>query len=227
MPLRLPVRARPDARITTRPGAQKRAGKFGRGIGISTTIKKVHAPVALCDDARVLPNIVLIGFMGCGKSSVGRRLAHLAGHRFVDSDELVTQSENCSIAEIFAKGGEETFRDAESKALSGLVGVEGIVLATGGGAILRETNRAVLRRIGIVAWLDADPDILFARATRTNRRPLLQTENPRATFDALLAARREIYELAADFHFDSTRFGHDEVAKRLLDQALEIQSAGA
>lgn len=179
----------------------------------------------LCDNLDVLPNIVLIGFMGCGKSSVGRRLASLTGHRFLDSDELVIQSENCSIAEIFAKGGEEPFREAESKVLNDLIGVVGVVLATGGGAILREANRSTLHRIGVVAWLDAEPDILFERATRSNRRPLLQTENPRKSFDELLAARREVYEAAADFRFDSTRFGHDDVAKRLLEQALKHQTA--
>jgi len=193
----------------------------------SQAIKKVHGSGALCENGGVIPNIVLIGFMGCGKSSVGRRLARLTGHRFLDSDELVTQSENRSIAEIFSTGGEKDFRDAESKVLDDLVGVAGVVLATGGGAILREANRMALRRIGVVAWLDADPDILFERATRSNRRPLLQTEDPRKSFDDLFAVRREIYELAADFRFDSTRFDHDEVAKRLLAQALRHQATKA
>ena len=185
------------------------------------TIKKVHSQVMMCDHADVLPNIVIIGFMGCGKSSVGRRLAGLTGHRFLDSDELVAHSEGRSIADIFANDGEAAFRDAESKVLADLAGVAGLILATGGGAILRETNRTALRKIGIVAWLDAAPDVLFERATRSNRRPLLQTEDPRKTFDDLLAARRETYELASDFRFDSTRFGHDDVAQRLLELALK------
>ena len=172
----------------------------------------------------MLPNIVLIGFMGCGKSSVGRRLAGLTGHRFLDSDELIAQSENRSIADIFSKDGEEIFRESETRVLADLVGVAGVVLATGGGAILREANRAALHRIGIVAWLDADPDVLFERATRSNRRPLLQTENPRKSFDEIFASRRSVYELAADFRFDSTQFGHDDVAKRILELALKHPS---
>ncbi len=162
--------------------------------------------------------------MGCGKSSVGRRLAALTGHRFVDTDELIIQAENQSIAEIFAAVGEEAFRDIEERTVAGLVGVAGIVLATGGGAVLRESNRAAMKKIGTVAWLDADPDALFERASRSQRRPLLQTGNPRETFDTLLESRRAIYEAAADFRLDSTGLGHDEVAQRILEQTMRLQA---
>ena len=112
--------------------------------------------------------------MGSGKSSVGRRLSGLTGHRFVDVDELVMQAEGRSVSEIFAQLGESHFRDLEQSTLEDLVGVCGIVLSTGGGLVLRPTNRETLKRIGIVAWLDADPEILFERAMRSGRRPLLQ-----------------------------------------------------
>ncbi|HEY5705555.1 MAG TPA: shikimate kinase [Terrimicrobiaceae bacterium] len=168
----------------------------------------------------MLPNLVLIGFMGCGKSSVGRRLAGLTGHRFVDTDELVVQSEGRNIAEIFSRSGEEYFRDAEQRTLENLVGVCGIVLSTGGGLVLRPANRETLKRIGVVAWLDASPDSLFERAIRSGRRPLLQTEDQRKTFDELLSIRRELYSLTADFRIDSTRLSHDEAAQMLLDEAL-------
>ncbi|MFA7344447.1 MAG: shikimate kinase [Terrimicrobiaceae bacterium] len=172
----------------------------------------------------MLPNIVLIGFMGCGKSSVGRRLASLTGHRFVDTDELVAQAENKSITEIFASGGEEVFREIEGRVLADLVGVAGIVLATGGGAVLREANRVAMKKIGAVAWLDADPDALFERASRSQRRPLLQTENPRKTFGDLLASRRAIYEAAADFRLDSTGLAHDDVARNILERTMRLQA---
>jgi shikimate kinase len=168
----------------------------------------------------VLPNLVLIGFMGCGKSSVGRRLSGLTGHRFVDLDELVMHAEGRSIAEIFSQHGESHFRDLEQRALEDLVGVCGIVLSTGGGLVLRSANRETLKRIGIVAWLDADPEILFERATRSGRRPLLQTEDPKRTFDELLSVRRSLYEITADFRVDSSRLSHDEAAQTLLDEAL-------
>jgi shikimate kinase len=161
--------------------------------------------------------------MGCGKSSVGRRLAALTGHRFMDTDEMIVQAEDRSIAEIFATDGEEYFRGVETRILRESVGLCGVIFSTGGGAILREENRTILRQIGLIAWLDADREILFERASRSGRRPLLQTDNPRAAFDALLAARRDIYTAAADFRIDSTALGHDEAAQMLLDEALRCR----
>jgi len=161
--------------------------------------------------------------MGCGKSSVGRRLASLTGHRFVDTDDQIVQGEGRSIAEIFASDGEEFFREVEKRTVEGFVGVCGIVLSSGGGLILRQENRETLKKIGIVAWLDADPDVLFERATRSGKRPLLQTDNPRETFDRLLDSRRGFYTEAADFRLDSTGLGHDEAAQRLLDEAMRFR----
>jgi len=168
----------------------------------------------------VLPNIVLIGFMGCGKSSVGRRLAGLTGHRFVDTDDLVTQAEDRSISEIFADAGEAYFREVEQRVLEETVGVCGIILSTGGGLVLREPNQVALRKIGVIGWLDADPEVLFERASRSGKRPLLQTENPRETFDRLLDSRLGIYTEVADFRIDTTQMNHDEAAQHVLDEAL-------
>lgn len=165
------------------------------------------------------PNLILIGFMGCGKSSVGRRLAGMTGHRFVDTDDLIVQSEGESISEIFATKGENYFRDLEQRTLEELVGSCGVILSTGGGLILRETNRETLKRIGLIAWLDADPEVLFERASRSGKRPLLQTDNPRETFDTLLSSRRSLYESMATFRIDSTHLTHDEVAESVLKEA--------
>jgi len=158
--------------------------------------------------------------MGCGKSSVGRRLSGLTGHRFVDTDELIVQSEGRNIPEIFSRNGEVYFRDVEQRSLEKLVGICGIILSTGGGLVLRPANRQTLKKIGIVAWLDASPDALFERAMRSGKRPLLQTEDPRKTFDDLLSVRQEVYVLTADFRIDSTRLSHDQAAQMLLDEAL-------
>jgi shikimate kinase len=166
----------------------------------------------------VLPNIVLIGFMGCGKSSVGRRIATATGHRFVDTDEVVSARAGCSISQIFAEQGEARFRELETEALRDLALESGVVLATGGGIILREENREALRKIGPVVWLDADPEVLFERVSRNKKRPLLQTDDPRGTFDALLASRRPIYESAADCHIDSTGLSHDDVAHAVVEK---------
>lgn len=172
----------------------------------------------------MLPNFVLVGFMGCGKTTVGRRLASITGHRFVDADELIVKDQGKSISAIFAERGEGGFREIEERVLSELVGVAGIVLSTGGGAILREANRITLKKIGIVIWLDAQPDVLFERAMRSGRRPLLKTENPRQAFDALLAERRPIYENTAALRFDSTGIDHEEVARRVLDLSMRFQA---
>lgn len=166
------------------------------------------------------PNLVLVGFMGCGKSSVGRRLASLTGLQYIDSDDLIAQAEGCTIAEIFARAGEESFRETEHRTLAALCGTQKIILATGGGAILRADNRDILRQIGVVGWLDAEPDHLFERASRSGRRPLLQVENPRAAFDHLLANRRHLYEQVADFRLDTTSLDHDAAAQAFLDEAL-------
>lgn len=172
----------------------------------------------------MLPNIVLIGFMGSGKSSVGRHLAAQIGHRFVDTDDLVVEKAGCSIPTIFQQRGEAEFRDLETEVLRSIEGVCGIVLATGGGIVLRETNRLLLKTIGIVVWLDAEPDLIFERVSRNNRRPLLQTENPRATFDALREARAPIYEAAAHFRMDSSNFSHEQAAKEILQEAMRFRA---
>lgn len=165
----------------------------------------------------MMANIVFIGFMGSGKSSVGRHVASMTGHRFVDTDDLVCQKARMDISSIFATFGEEHFRELETECLKELVGICGIVLATGGGLILREENRALLKKIGVVAWLDADPDVIFERVNRNNRRPLLATENPRKTFDELRSSRLAIYEETASFKVDSTELTHSQAARSVLE----------
>ncbi len=165
--------------------------------------------------------------MGCGKSSVGRRIASNTGHRFADTDEIVAARAGRSISRIFAEQGEAHFRELETAALKELSDASGIVLATGGGIILREKNRAALRSIGPVMWLDAAPDVLFGRVSRNRKRPLLHTGDPRATFDALLTARRPIYEETANFRIDSTGLSHDEVARIAVEEAAKIAAREA
>jgi shikimate kinase len=162
--------------------------------------------------------------MGCGKSSVGRRLAHLTGHRFVDTDDLIIEKSGMPIPALFAEQREDGFRQIESQVLADLIGVCGIVLATGGGIVTRPQNLPVLHDVGIVGWLDSDPDLLFERVFRNQRRPLLQTGDPRATFDQLLASRLELYESASDFRVDSSGRTHDEAARDILDESMRAQA---
>ncbi len=165
--------------------------------------------------------------MGCGKSSVGRRIASNTGHRFVDTDEVVSSRAGRSISQIFSDLGEARFRELETEALAELSTASGIVLATGGGIILHEENREALRRIGPVIWLDADPDILFERVSRNKKRPLLRTDDPRATFDALLASRQPVYEAASDHRVDSTGLSHEDVARIVVEKSRAERPGGA
>ena len=160
--------------------------------------------------------------MGSGKSSVGRHVAALTGHRFVDTDQLIVRKQRMEISAIFAQHGEAYFRDLETECLQELVGVCGIVLATGGGLVLRSENRALLHEIGVVIWLDANPNLIFERVSRNNRRPLLATENPRATFDKLRTERLPIYEEAADFCVDSTGLTHEQTARQAYEGARRV-----
>jgi len=173
-------------------------------------------------------NIILIGFMGCGKSSIGRRLASRVGHAFLDSDELIIESAaGRSISDIFAKEGEERFRERETRALQGLIGSTSIVLATGGGAVLRPVNREILHNIGTTVWLHAAPEILFERANRSRKRPLLEVENPRTTFNALLEARLPVYEEAADLKIDASGLSHEQTVESIVNAVAGADSHGA
>jgi shikimate kinase len=159
---------------------------------------------------------VLIGFMGAGKSSVGRCLQRLTGLGRIDTDELISQKLQLSIAEIFAKHGEERFRDAEAELLRELSPDRPSVIVTGGGVVLRADNVVLLKQLGAIVWLDAPEEILFERATRKNDRPLLQTEDPREAFAKLLETRRPIYENAANIRIETSNLKHEEVAEEII-----------
>jgi shikimate kinase len=164
--------------------------------------------------------IVLIGFMGAGKSSVGRTLARMTGRPRFDTDEMVSARFGLTIPEIFETHGEEKFREAETEALRELADKEGAIIVTGGGIVLRPENVALLRKLGTIVNLEADEEILFRRISRRATRPLLRTENPRATLTELLAVRRPLYEAAADIQVNTSLLTHDQVASRILE-ALE------
>jgi shikimate kinase len=161
--------------------------------------------------------IVLVGFMGAGKSSVGRTLARLSGLPRFDTDEIVAARFGLTVSEIFEKHGEETFREAETEALREVVGKGTAIIVTGGGMVLRPENRQLLRELGTVVHLAADEETLYKRISRRATRPLLRTENPRATLSELLRARLPHYREVADLEVDTSLLSHDEVARRILE----------
>jgi shikimate kinase len=165
-------------------------------------------------------SIVLIGFMGAGKSSVGRRLARLQRWPRFDTDAIVRRELGMPIMEIFTALGEERFREAESAVLEKLEADRRSIIVTGGGAVLRPRNVVSLRELGTVVCLTADLTTLRKRLARRSDRPLLQTENPEA-METLLRAREPLYEEAADLTIDTSALDHDQVAE-LIRQSLAL-----
>ena len=159
-------------------------------------------------------NIVLVGFMGAGKSSTGRVLARRLGRCFVETDDLITAKERRSIPEIFAAEGEGYFRAAEEEALGLLSLKSGEVIATGGGLPCQEGRPAVLRTLGTVIWLTADFSVLYERALRGGERPMLAGRS-REEVVALYRSREPFYR-QSDLVVDTGAIGVDQVASEVL-----------
>lgn len=149
-------------------------------------------------------NLVLVGPMGAGKTSVGKLLADRLGLRFVDSDHELETRCGADIPWIFDIEGEAGFRARETEILSELCEQSSILLATGGGAILLEKNRHILRKTGVVVYLSANLDQIYQRVRHDTNRPLLQVENPRGAIADILETRAPLYREVADIVLSST-----------------------
>ncbi len=153
---------------------------------------------SLPPNKRTSGNLILVGMMGCGKTTVGRILAKQLGKKFIDSDEEIQLRTGVKIAHIFDLEGEEGFRQRESAVLQDLLKLDNIVLATGGGVVLKAENRLLLQENGMVIYLKSSVYDLWQRTRRDQTRPLLQTSNPRATLQDLFDLRDPIYRAVAD-----------------------------
>jgi shikimate kinase len=160
--------------------------------------------------------------MGAGKSSLGRTLARITGLPRFDTDEMIAARFGLTISEIFEAHGEEKFREVETDTLRELSGKGQAIVVTGGGIVLRPGNVELLRALGIIVHLRADETTLFKRISRRTTRPLLRTENPRATVTELLRGRLPLYGSAADIEVDTSALTHDEVAKIILEKIEQI-----
>lgn len=145
---------------------------------------------------KVKKTVALVGMMGAGKTAVGRALAQHLGVPFIDSDHEIEEAAQMKIAEIFARDGEPFFRDREAEVISRLLDSAPSVLSTGGGAFLAARNREAIHARGVSVWLDADLDLLWERVRHKSTRPLLHTDDPRATLAALYEARVPLYAKA-------------------------------
>jgi shikimate kinase len=141
-------------------------------------------------------NIILTGFMGTGKTSVGTRLAKELGYSFVDSDELIEADQHMTIAEIFEKRGEPGFRDVETRIIRQIMEGDSQVVSTGGGAVIRDANREAFKKGGLTVCLTARPEVIYGRIRHETHRPLLQVADPLARIRELLDAREKFYRQA-------------------------------
>ena len=161
-------------------------------------------------------NIYLVGLMAVGKSTVGRTLASRLGYEFYDSDHVIEERAGADISWIFDVEGEAGFRERETAVLDELTQLEGIVLATGGGAVLKAENRTMLAARGVVIHLDSPLQRLLERTEKDKKRPLLSTGNPAETLERLQRERAPLYEEIADF-----RFVTDRQPPKVLAKAIE------
>lgn len=159
--------------------------------------------------------IVLVGLMGAGKTTVGRRLAEKLGLVFVDADHEIEIAAGLTIPEIFAKHGETYFRDGERKVIARLLENGAQVLATGGGAYMNIDTRDTIRRHGIAIWLRADFDLLMRRVRRRSNRPLLQNDDPEGVMRKLIAERYPVYA-EADITVDSRDVAHTSIVNTII-----------
>jgi shikimate kinase len=161
-------------------------------------------------------SIVLIGMMGAGKSCVGLCLDRRTGLDLHDTDEIVAANFGMPISEIFPKFGEQRFRHAETEVLRSLRTTERAIIVTGGGIVVRNENIEILKRLGVIVWLDGDEETLFTRAYQKQNRPLLHTKNPRKAFSQILGLRRPLYANIADIRVDTSVLTDEEVAVAIL-----------
>ena len=167
-------------------------------------------------------HIILIGLMGCGKTTVGRWLSQETGAPFLDMDALIEEQIGKSIPEIFAENGEAHFRSLETAFLHYLEQEtasppEGYIISTGGGVVMREENREILRRLGFCVWLNVGVDALIQRTARGQGRPLLNTDNPREVLEKLMALRRPMYEATAHYQLDATQLDVLQVTRMVRE----------
>lgn len=168
-------------------------------------------------------NIILIGFMGCGKTSVGIRLSYRLRRAMEDTDKLIEKDEGRMISEIFQTDGEAFFRDLETACLKKLIpSVKNMIISVGGGLPVREENRALLKELGTVVYLRANAETIYERIKHDTSRPLLQGNDPQGKIRTLLNGRKALYESAADVVIDVDKKDFDTI----LDEIIEAVTKG-
>ena len=163
-------------------------------------------------------NIVLIGFMGSGKTEVGKQLAQNLGWNFIDTDTIIEKTEKKSIADIFANPGEKYFRELESKTIATLADYSNFVISTGGGIILKQENVTTLKSMGPLVLLAVKPAVVIKRLRGDKSRPLINTADSASKIKEILRKRTPIYNSVADLVIDTTNLSIDQVVHEVLEE---------
>ncbi len=169
-------------------------------------------------------NIVLVGFMGTGKTTIATAVANRLKMRYISTDELIEKKEKRTINEIFRKSGEDYFRDVESSVVRDVSCMEGLVIDTGGGAVLRDENMAYLKSGGIVVCLSADEETVMARTRKYKHRPLLNVADPKRKIRDLMAKRLPFYA-KADYMIDTGKLTAEQVVRKIAGLVETVKPA--
>lgn len=166
----------------------------------------------------MMKNILLIGYMGCGKTTVGKSIAKATEYTFADTDEMIAAQQGRSISDIFAQDGEPVFRDMETELLVKLLAEKNDmrVISTGGGMPVRKENRQLLRQLGTVVYLRVKPETVYERIKGDTTRPLLQCENPIERIREMIKSRGPAYEEVAELVIDVDNLTQREAAEQII-----------
>ena len=173
------------------------------------------------DHEHPLRNIVLVGFMGSGKSTLGRVLNQKLSYPLIDTDHLIEEQSAMSVSDIFASEGEDAFRTMETKLLENMLESEcnHHIISTGGGMVLKPENRGLLRQLGFVVWLSCTDEETFERTSRNNKRPLLQCDDPMSLITRMLDERAPYYDEASHLKISTSGLEFDEISCGILESA--------
>jgi shikimate kinase len=167
-----------------------------------------------------MKNIVLTGFMGAGKTAVGKELAHILGMKLIDVDTEIEKSEQITINEIFSQFGEPRFREIETAMIKRIATGKNLIISTGGGAVLKQENMDILRENGVIVCLMASPETILKRTGTSDDRPLLKVENPLEKINQLLTFRKPFYE-KADMMIDTENKTPLQIAEKIIGKIKE------
>lgn len=164
-------------------------------------------------------NIILIGYMGCGKTTVGKNLAKMLEYEFVDTDEAIERQQDRTISDIFAQDGENAFRNMETDYLKNLIKekADRLVISTGGGMAVREENQELLKQLGLVVYLRVKPQTVYERVKGDTKRPLLQCDDPLTKIENMLEERGPAYMSTAHHIIDADELRQQEIAEKIMD----------